>query len=119
MAITHIKNYRFLFDVCDKSLIGARDLTQVLLRTAHNSGLQCPNRIFTDAVRILMERLTITLEQAGEALAVSRSTIYRMVNRGDLVVIYIGAAPRIPVTSLRRFVDRQEREARFELGLRL
>ena len=66
-----------------------------------------------------MERLAITLEQAGEALAVSRSTIYRMVNRGDLVVIYIGTAPRIPVTSLRRFVDRQEREARYKLGLRL
>ena len=108
-----------MFDIGDNALIGARDLPQVLLRTAHNSGLQCPNRIFADAVRTLMERLAITLEQAGEALAVSRSTIYRMVNRGDLVLIYIGAAPRIPVKSLRRFVDRQEREARFELGLRL
>ena len=122
----------FLFDIGDKALFGARDLHQVLLCTSHNSGrtrLQtvrvlrsqhaCPNRIFIDAVRIFMERLAITLEQAGEALAVSRSTIYRMVKRGDLVVIYIGAAPRIPVKSLRRFVDRQEREARFELGVRL
>ena len=63
----------FMFDIGDKALFGARDLTQVLLRTAHNSGLQCPNRIFADAVRTLMERLTITLEQAGEALAVSHA----------------------------------------------
>ena len=108
-----------MFDIGDKALFGARDLSQVLICAAHNSDRQCPNRIFADAVRTLMERLAITLEQAGEALAVSRSTIYRMVNRGDLVVIYIGTAPRIPVKSLRRFVDRQEREARFELGVRL
>ena len=80
MAIAHIKKSRFLFKVCDKSLIGAQDLSQVLLRTAHNSCLQCPNHIFADSVRTLVERLTITLEQAGEALAVQLSAIYAILD---------------------------------------
>jgi len=44
--------------------------------------------------------LAYRLDEAAALLSVSRSTLYRMIDRGDLLVIYIGAAPRIAHTSL-------------------
>jgi hypothetical protein len=72
--VAKLKN--FMFDIGHNALFGAPDLSQVLICAAHSSGLQCPNRISIDAVRTLMERLAITLEQAGEALAAPLSAIY-------------------------------------------
>ena len=34
-----------------------------------------------------MERLLFTIEEVAEALGLSRSTIYRLLHRGDLVAI--------------------------------
>jgi excisionase family DNA binding protein len=59
-----------------------------------------------------MERLLFTVEEVAEALALSRSTIYRLLHRGDLVATRIGSAIRIPETSVRRFVDERTRTAR-------
>ena len=59
-----------------------------------------------------MERLLFTVDEVAEALALSRSTIYRLLHRGDLVATHIGSAIRIPETSVRRFVDERTRTAR-------
>ena len=59
-----------------------------------------------------MERLLLTVDETAEALAVSRSTIYRLLKSGDLVATRIGTAVRIPESSLRRFVDARIRTAR-------
>ena len=61
-----------------------------------------------------MQRLLLTVDEAAEALAVSRSTIYRLLKSGDLVATRIGTAVRIPESSLRRFVDTRTQVARLE-----
>ena len=59
-----------------------------------------------------MERLLLTIDETAKALAVSRSTIYRLLKSGDLVATRIGTAIRIPESSLRRFVDARIKTAR-------
>ena len=61
-----------------------------------------------------MQRLLLTVDEAAEALALSRSTIYRLLKSGDLVATRIGTATRIPESSLRRFVDARIRVARLD-----
>ena len=58
-----------------------------------------------------MERLLLTVDETAEALALSRSTIYRLLRSGDLVATRIGTAVRIPESSVRRFVDTRIRVA--------
>lgn len=48
--------------------------------------------------------LSITAVQ--DALDVSRSTVYRLIKAGELDVIYVLSAPRIPLASLEAFIDR-------------
>ena len=59
-----------------------------------------------------MEQLLLTVDETAEALALSRSTIYRLLKSGDLVATRIGTAVRIPEQALRRFVDARIRTAR-------
>ena len=59
-----------------------------------------------------MERLLLTVDEVAEALALSRSTIYRLLKSGDLVATRIGTATRIPESCLRCFVDARTRVAR-------
>ena len=61
-----------------------------------------------------MQRLLLTVDEVAEALALSRSTIYRLLKSGDLVATRIGTATRIPESSLRRFVDARTRVARLD-----
>ena len=61
-----------------------------------------------------MQRLLLTVDETAEALALSRSTIYRLLKSGDLVATRIGTATRIPKSSLNRFVDERTRTARLE-----
>ena len=48
--------------------------------------------------------LSITAIQ--DALDVSRSTVYRLIKSGELDVIYVLSAPRIPLASLESFIAR-------------
>ena len=61
-----------------------------------------------------MERLLLTVDEVAEALALSRSTIYRLLTSGDLMTTRIGTATRIPKSSLNRFVDERTRTARLK-----
>lgn len=76
-----------------------------------NNSDQCPrgHRVRTTAApkrrraaENTIERLLLTVDEAAEALAFSRSTIYRLLKSGDLVATRIGTATRIPEASLRR-----------------
>lgn len=50
--------------------------------------------------------LLLSIQGAGRALGVGRSTIYQLVQQGDLEVVHIGRAARIPVDSVHDYVRR-------------
>jgi excisionase family DNA binding protein len=54
-----------------------------------------------------VEPLLVRVEEAARILSLSRSTIYEMMDRGDLQSVRCGAARRIPVAALRAWVERQ------------
>ena len=53
------------------------------------------------SVRDLDERLTVTVEQAGLLLGLSRGSAYEAVRRGDIFAVRIGSRWIVPVDSLR------------------
>ena len=57
-----------------------------------------------------------TIEEVGGMLSVSRSTVYRLINRGDILVIDVGGCKRITQTSLKKFVKDRERAAKLGLS---
>jgi excisionase family DNA binding protein len=48
-------------------------------------------------------KLLLTITEAAERLSVGRSTIYELINRGDLPAAHIGRSARISVTALEEF----------------
>jgi len=50
--------------------------------------------------------LLLTITEAGRLLAVGRTTVYELIGRGDLPVVHIGRACRVPVAALEAYVDR-------------
>jgi excisionase family DNA binding protein len=44
------------------------------------------------------------MDVAAARLAVSRATLYRMVQRGELPTVRIGSAVRVPVSALDRWL---------------
>jgi excisionase family DNA binding protein len=53
------------------------------------------------------EPLLVRVEEAARLLSLSRSTIYEMMDRGELPSVRCGAARRIPMAALRAWVERQ------------
>lgn len=49
--------------------------------------------------------LLLTMAQAARALGVGRSTVYEMVARGELEVVHIGRAARVPAAAVTQFVE--------------
>lgn len=54
-----------------------------------------------------LEPLLVRVEEAARMLSLSRSTIYEMMDSGELPSVRRGAARRIPVSALRAWVERQ------------
>lgn len=50
--------------------------------------------------------LLLSVEDAGKALGVSRSTVYELIGSGDLEVVHIRRSVRVPVDAVRGFVRR-------------
>ena len=50
----------------------------------------------------------LTIDEAAEALRLSRSTIYRLLDSGELAYSQIGRRRRIPVDALRAFAAPSE-----------
>lgn len=56
---------------------------------------------------VRIEPLLVRVEEAARILCLSRSTIYEMLDRGELPSVRRGAARRIPIAALRAWVERQ------------
>lgn len=46
-------------------------------------------------------KLLVTIMEAAALLSVGRSTIYKLINEGDLAVVKIGCSARITMASIR------------------
>jgi excisionase family DNA binding protein len=58
-----------------------------------------------------IEPLLVRVEEAARILSLSRSTIYEMLERGELPSVRYGAARRIPIAALRAWVEQQTETA--------
>ena len=54
-------------------------------------------------------RLLVDVREAAAILAIGRSTLYELISAGDIEVVHIGRACRVPVDGLVRFVERIRR----------
>ena len=62
------------------------------------------NDVMGEAVHGAVDRLLVTVVEAARVLAVGRTTVYALINAGELRVVHIGRAVRVPVEELRRYV---------------
>ncbi|MCE7927201.1 MAG: DNA-binding protein [Chloroflexi bacterium CFX7] len=58
-----------------------------------------------------MDRLLLTVAEAGQLLGVGRTTVYALIRARELPVVKIGAAARIPARAVREWAERAEAEA--------
>lgn len=50
-------------------------------------------------------RLLLRVEEAAEALGVSRTTFYSLLRSGEMPVVRIGRSVRVPVAALESYVN--------------
>lgn len=54
------------------------------------------------------KRLTVTVEEAGELLGISRSLAYELVHRGDLPSLRLGRRLVIPIRALEELLGQAD-----------
>lgn len=57
------------------------------------------------ATNLDTEKLLVNIMEAANLLSVGRSTIYKLMNSGDLKVVKLGCSARITMDSIRALVD--------------
>jgi len=53
----------------------------------------------------LSQRLLVRPEEAATLLGLGRSTVYELLRSGELPVVHVGRAARIPMRELRHWVE--------------
>ena len=56
-----------------------------------------------------LEPQLLTVSQTAQVLAVSRSTVYRLIDEGRLSTVTIRSTMRIRPNDIKRFLDEQQR----------
>lgn len=64
----------------------------------------------------VMDQLLFKIEEVTKVLGASRSTVYRLMNSGQLVSIKVGSSRRVTRQALDRFVKAMEDRARQDLA---
>jgi excisionase family DNA binding protein len=54
--------------------------------------------------------LLLTINEAAQALRLSRAQVYNLVSRGELQTIKIGSSRRVPLAALQAYIERLLRE---------
>jgi excisionase family DNA binding protein len=54
--------------------------------------------------------LLLTMVDAARVLSVGRTTMYELVAAGEIEVVHIGRAARVPAASIEAFVERHRRQ---------
>ena len=54
-----------------------------------------------------MEKILLTIREAGEAIGIGKSKMYELIREGEIPILRIGRAVRIPAADLRLWVSRQ------------
>lgn len=62
-----------------------------------------------------MDQILFTVDETADLLGVSRATVYRLLESGQLVGVRIGRLRRITRQAIERFTSELERRARKEL----
>ena len=55
--------------------------------------------------------LTVTVTEAGRQLAISRRTVYKLMDSGELASIKIGRARRITRQAIADYLERQQNKS--------
>lgn len=55
-----------------------------------------------------MEKLLLPIPEAGETLGIKRTTVYSLIDAGELRTVKIGRRTLIPTSSLEEYVARLE-----------
>src|SRR4051794_34478851 len=56
------------------------------------------------------EALLLTVSAAARVLSIGRTTMYELFASGEVEVLHIGRAARVPVASIEEFVERRRRQ---------
>jgi hypothetical protein len=52
------------------------------------------------------ERLLLKVHEAAAMLGIGRTKAYELIGRGDLQIVHIDGAARVPLVAIQRYVDR-------------
>jgi excisionase family DNA binding protein len=66
------------------------------------------DKILRNGPSVGMAPITVRIPQAAQMLGVGRTTIYTLINSGEIEIIKIGSATVIVVDSLRAYVTRRQ-----------
>jgi len=55
-----------------------------------------------------MDRILMKVQEAGEALGLSRSKLYELIAAGEIKTIRVGRAVRVPAASLHEWVQSKQ-----------
>ena len=65
----------------------------------------------SDIEVIQAPRVMLSLDQAAKCLSVGRSTMYELINSGEIESVHIGRLHRVPADCLHEFVERCRRQS--------
>ncbi len=88
----------------------ARNARATLTPTPTTAGTDAGTDAGTTTVSPFAGKLLLTPTEAGQALGVDRTTIYTMMNAGELASLRIGRLRRLSVAELVRWIAARERQ---------